>query len=67
MSAITFDTHTFVQASLIGERLATKRDLAELEARLRADNERLELRLTIRLGTLLAAAVAVVAALVKLL
>lgn len=67
MSAITFDTHTFDQASLIEERLATKRDLAELEARLRADNERLELRLTIRLGTMLAAAVAVVAALVKLL
>lgn len=67
MCAITFDTHTFVQASLIEERLATKRDVGELEARLRADNERLELRLTIRLGAMLAAAVAVVAALVKLL
>lgn len=75
MSAITFDTHKFVkqlteagmplrqaeilaeeQTRLIDERLATKDDL-----------ERLELRLTLRLGTMMAASIAVVAALVKLL
>ena len=75
MSTITFDTHKFVkrlteagmpvqkaeilaeeQAELIDERLATKDDL-----------ERLELRLTLRLGTMMAASVAIVAALVKLL
>lgn len=75
MSTITFDTHKFVkrlteagmpiqqaeilaeeQASLIDERLATKDDL-----------ERMELRLTLRLGTMMAAAIAVVATLVKLL
>lgn len=75
MATITFDTHRFVkqlveagmplrqaeilaeeQARLIDERLATKDDL-----------ERLELRLTLRLGTMMAAAIAIVATLVKLL
>lgn len=75
MSAITFDTRRFVkqlteagmplrqaevlaeeQTRLIDERLATKDDL-----------ERLELRLTLRLGTMMAASIAIVAALVKLL
>jgi len=75
MSAITFDTHKFVkllteagmplrqaeiiaeeQARLIDDRLVTKDDL-----------ERMELRLTLRLGTMMAASIAVVAALVKLL
>jgi hypothetical protein len=75
MSTITFDTHKFVkslteagmplrqaeilaeeQARLIDERLATKDDL-----------ERLELRLTLRLGTMMAASIAIVAALVKML
>lgn len=74
MTSITFDTHKFVkrltdagmplqQAEILAEepsrlmdaRLATKDDL-----------ERLELRLTLRLGTMMAAAIAVVAALVKL-
>lgn len=48
------------QAKLIDERLATKRDLVEMETRLRHD-------LTLRLGAMMAASVAVVAALVKLL
>jgi hypothetical protein len=72
-----FDTHAFVkrlveagmpepqaeilassQAELIEERLATKQDLEILE-------ERLTYRLTIRLGGMIAASVAIVAALVK--
>ncbi len=44
------------QATLINETLATKQDLKELE-----------LRLTIRLGSLMVVAIGVVAALVKLL
>ena len=75
MSTVTFDTHAFVkdltragmpeeqaevlarsQAALIDEKLATKQDLKELE-----------LRLTIRLGSMMVVAVGVVAALVKLL
>jgi len=75
MSTLTFDTHKFVkrlteagmpvgqaevlaeeQARLIDERLATKDDL-----------ERLELRLTMKLGTLSAAAIGIMAALSKLL
>ena len=75
MASIVFDTHTFVkeltnagmpeeqaevlarpQATLIDETLATKKDLKELE-----------LRLTLRLGSMMVVAVGVVATLVKLL
>ena len=75
MSTIVFDTHAFVKeltqagmpeaqaevlarspATLIDEKLATKQDLKELE-----------LRLTIRLGSMMVVAIGVVAALVKLL
>ena len=75
MSTVVFDTHAFVkqmtqvgmpeeqaevlansQATLIDEKLATKRDLKELE-----------LRLTRRLGSMMVAAVGVVAVLVRLL
>ena len=75
MTTIVFDTHAFVkelaeagmpenqaevlarsQATLINETLATKQDLRELE-----------LRLTIRLGSMMVVAIGVVAALVKLL
>lgn len=75
MSTLTFDTHKFVkrlteagmpvgqaevlaeeQAKLIDERLATKDDL-----------ERLELRLTMKLGTLSAAAIGIMATLSKML
>ena len=59
------------QATLIDEQPATKRDLQELEARLRRDMKEMELRLThalpLRLGSMLVVAVGVVAALVKLL
>ena len=55
------------QANLIDEKLATKQDLRELEARLRRDMKELELRLTIRLGSMMVVAIGVVAALVKLL
>lgn len=48
------------QARLIDEQLATKRDLKELELRLKHD-------LTLRLGTMMVVAVGMVATLVKLL
>ena len=48
------------QAALIDEKLATKRDLKELELRLKHD-------LTLRLGSMMVVAIGVVAALVKLL
>ena len=51
---------------LIDERLATKQDLRELETRLDNTIEKLEYRLTIRLGGMMAASIAIVAALVKL-
>ena len=75
MAILAFDTHAFVkgltqagmpeaqakvlarsQVTLIDENLATKQDLKELE-----------LRLTIRLGSMMVVAIGVVAALVKLL
>ena len=66
------------QVHLPGTRLATKHDLErtredllreirEGEARLRAEIREVEHRLTLRLGAMLAAAVAIVVALVKLL
>lgn len=79
MSVLVFDTHAYVKklkgvgfseeqaevqaeviSALIEEQLATKRDLKELE-------ERLAYRLTLRLGSMMVAAVGIVAALVKLL
>ena len=50
-------------AEIIDERLATKQDIAEL----RRDLQDLEYRLIIRLGAMLAIAITLVAALVKLL
>ena len=47
-------------AEIIDEKLATKQDLKELELRLKHD-------LTLRLGTMMAAGIAIVAVLVKLL
>ena len=62
------------QSRFLGEQLATKQDVALLRAdleRLRADmtamEQRIKDQLTIRLGGMLAAAVAIMAALVKLL
>jgi len=74
-----FDTHSYVKklkavgfteeqaevqteaiAELIDERLATKQDLKELEIRLKHD-------LTLRLGAMLAASMAVIATIVKIL
>lgn len=83
MSAITFDTLKFADtlkaagvpdkqaeaearavAAAIGEvDVATKRDIEDL----RKDMQAMELRLTIKLGTLIATSIAIVAALVKLL
>lgn len=62
---------------LVDERLATKQDLKELEilfkkdikeleTSLKKDLKELELKLTIRMGALIAAAVAVIAAIVKM-
>ncbi len=55
------------QATLIDEKLATKQDLEALESRLKRDMREMELRLTLRLGSMMVVAIGVVAALVKLL
>lgn len=52
---------------VIEEQLATKRDLKDLETSLEGKLRDFEYRLTIRLGAMIAAAVATVATLVKLL
>ena len=79
MATIAFDTHAFVkeltqagmpeaQAEVLARSQATLiDDLKELEERLRHDMKELELRLTIRLGSMMVVAIGVVAALVKLL
>ena len=58
-------------ADIIEEKLATKRDLKELETNLRRDMKEMELRLKhdliLRLGAMLAASIAIVATLMKLL
>jgi len=82
MATLTFDTHAYIKklkavgfteeqaevqaetlSSLINEQLATKQDI-EL---IRRDMKELEMRLTIRLGVMMAASIAIVATLVKLL
>jgi hypothetical protein len=55
------------QARLIEDKLATKNDLVEMENNLRRDMLELEYRIIIKLGGLMAASIAVVATLVKLL
>ena len=55
------------QARLIEDNLATKKDLVELENNLQRDLRELEYRIIIKLGGLMAASIAVVATLVKLL
>lgn len=52
---------------IVEDKLTTKKDLADLESRMDGKLRELEYRLVIRLGTMMAACVAVVAALVKLL
>lgn len=77
-SAIIFDTHSYVKklkavgfteeqaevqteviADLVEDQLATKRDIQELELRLKHD-------LTVRMGAIVAAGVAAIAAIIKL-
>lgn len=51
---------------MIGDKLATKNDLVELESTLRGDMSELEYRI-IKLGSLMAVSIAVAATLAKLL
>ncbi len=53
--------------SLIEDKLATKNDLIELGANLRLDMKELEYRIIIKMGSLMAIQIGVIAALVKLL
>ena len=57
---IQAEAHAEAIAELVDEKLATKRDLKELEMRLKHD-------LTLRLGTMMVAGITIVAVLVKLL
>jgi len=61
-------------AEIVDERLATKEDIRNLERvtkedtrDLKRDMKEMEMRLTIRLGAMMAASIAIVAVLVKLL
>jgi len=61
------EVQTDALREIIEDRLATKSDLKALEAQLEGKIRELEYRLTIRLGGMMAASIAIVAALVKLL
>jgi len=61
------EVQTEALREVIEDKLATKHDLKELETRLDGKIRELEYRLTIRLGAMMAASIAIVAALVKLL
>ena len=54
-------------AEIIEERLATKRDLKDMEGALKRDLKEMEMRLIIKLGTMLVIAVGVFATLAKVL
>lgn len=54
-------------AELVDEKLATKQDLKMMESGLKRDMKEMEMRLTIRLGVVQAASIAIIAALVKIL
>ena len=64
------DVHAKAQVEVLREviedKLVTKRDLKELELAVKRDVKELEYRLTIRLGSMIAAAVAILAALTAL-
>lgn len=54
-------------SEIIESELATKRDMKELEISMKCDMKELEQKLIIKLGFLIAASIAIVATLVKLL
>jgi hypothetical protein len=54
-------------SEVINERIATKTDLKDQEMILKYDIKELEKRLTIRLGVMMAASIAISAALIKFL
>ena len=64
------EVHAEALAVIIDEKLATKRDLKELEISLKRDMKELELRLkhdlTLRLGAMLATGITIIALLVTL-
>jgi uncharacterized membrane protein YheB (UPF0754 family) len=61
------EIHAEAIAEIVEDRLTTKRDLKELEIAVQRDIKELELRLIIKLGAMIAASIAIVAALVELL
>ena len=54
-------------AQLVEERLATKRDLRDMEERLNHRMQELEYKITFRLGSMIVMTIGIVATLVKLL
>ncbi len=61
------EVQTEALVEIVEGRLATRQNLKETETALRRDMKEMEQRLTIRLGGLIATAIIIVAAMVKLL
>ena len=53
-------------AEIIADRIATKQDLKEMEFAMKRDMKEMEQRIIIKLGAMIAASIAIIAALVKL-
>ncbi len=64
---IQADVQAEAMAELVEERLTTKQDLQMMESELKHEIRTMEMRLTIRLGSMMVVAVGVIAALVKVL
>ena len=61
------EVHAEAMVQLVEERLATKRDLKDMEERLNHRMQELEYKITFRLGSMIVVAIGIVATLVKLL
>jgi len=61
------EVQTQILAQIVDEKLATKKDILELKRDMKEMELRLKHDLTLRLGAILTAGIAIVAALVKLL
>ena len=60
------ETSIKILVEIMDEKLASKQDLKELESRITLSIVQLESRLTIRMGTMLAASIAILTAIQKL-
>ena len=59
------EAQAFVLYEIINSNLATRRDIEEIRAELKRDIKELELRMTVKFGSMLAIGIGIIAALIK--